>query len=64
MRQLSEVNATKLCRQEQWASSSDTERQEEPQGEIVLHLVELNRFPEVKGTEMERKRSFNIDSLW
>ena len=27
-------------------------------------MIELNRLPEVKGTEMERNSSFNIDSLW
>jgi len=27
-------------------------------------LIELNRLPEVKGTEMERNSSLNIDSLW
>lgn len=30
----------------------------------MLHLIELNRLPEVKGIEMERNNSFNIDSLW
>jgi hypothetical protein len=27
-------------------------------------LIELNRLPEVKGTEMERNSAFIIDSLW